>query len=675
MPSQLLDPTTVSAFDIFEVLFFLEKQLPHLPTHLPVLDAATSKAHWLARICSQQATEASIWLASALLGKKATWVTYTFDGSTVRRKDGFYTLHGTDPHGRSYLIDMLRGYNTEAHTAKWISESIFPLIEEIGLANAAAVCSDNTNVTKLARRLPQERIPGLITLWDCVHHIHNMIKDITKLPQFARVTKITKAMIAHFSKSNKSTHLIHRARTDKGEVASELQKPGTTRFGSLWSTFVSVLPYLEIIQGFVRDGSIKFKNKAAQKLFHSRSTQGTGDFLSFKNAMETYIAIIGPMIRSLWSLEAAQARGSDVFVFWHSMAATLKHLLEQPTSTSGINITLARRVTTIFNRRFKEFFQHDFYFTAFCMDPRFPNNKFLAPEPEPVAAAQQSSSRPLPVPVAVRSSIEQYKSAFDRACDALHEILNQLLEQAEKNPDNAHPALKGLDPQYVAAQWYSQMCSFWTGQYPFDRPIEDGDARHWWEILFRHPLARFLALCVLKMFSITANSMADERTNSMVTWMNSPLRRAVSPGRQRAANPTFHPTVKFRKLDSGRISAVQALDRSAMDDEAEELEEDSEDGPDGDESESESGSEEDGDDEEITPEVEMDSDDEESSRLLKFVVDRAMNLASRGLRDLLTPEQLAPEVGAGSSSGIPIPDGSKTKVSSIDWAAIRKGHL
>lgn len=86
--------------------------------------------------------------------------------------------------------------------------------------------------------------------------------------------------------------------------------------------------------------------------------------------MLQYINIVAPIIRSLWSLEAANANASDVFVFWLASAATLKDLFSRGPSKTGITTVLANQVTAIFNKRYKEFFTNEVYFTAFALDPR-----------------------------------------------------------------------------------------------------------------------------------------------------------------------------------------------------------------------------------------------------------------------------------------------------------------
>jgi len=79
---------------------------------------------------------------------------------------------------------------------------------------------------------------------------------------------------------------------------------------------------------------------------------------------------VGPLARSIWSLEAAEANAADVFIFWLAIAATLKELFS---SDSGIPESLSQKIIAIINRRYKEFIEEsptDIYFVAFFLDPR-----------------------------------------------------------------------------------------------------------------------------------------------------------------------------------------------------------------------------------------------------------------------------------------------------------------
>ena len=77
---------------------------------------------------------------------------------------------------------------------------------------------------------------------------------------------------------------------------------------------------------------------------------------------------MAPLIRSLWSLEAAHANAADVFIFWLASAATLKDLFEQDVNKTGIPRSLANEVTGIYNKHYEEFFKNDIYFVAFLLD-------------------------------------------------------------------------------------------------------------------------------------------------------------------------------------------------------------------------------------------------------------------------------------------------------------------
>ena len=90
----------------------------------------------------------------------------------------------------------------------------------------------------------------------------------------------------------------------------------------------------------------------------------------FEQMLLQYINIVAPIIRSLWSLEAARANASDVFIFWLAIAATLKDLFSKGVEKTGISSSLACEVTAVINKRYKEFFTNEVYFTAFALDPR-----------------------------------------------------------------------------------------------------------------------------------------------------------------------------------------------------------------------------------------------------------------------------------------------------------------
>ena len=97
--------------------------------------------------------------------------------------------------------------------------------------------------------------------------------------------------------------------------------------------------------------------------------RATPTYSRFEHTLLQYINIVAPIIQSLWSLEAAHANASDVFVFWLTIAATLKDLFLKGSGKTGIADSLAREVTAGFNKRYGEFFTNEVYFVAFMLDP------------------------------------------------------------------------------------------------------------------------------------------------------------------------------------------------------------------------------------------------------------------------------------------------------------------
>ena len=82
---------------------------------------------------------------------------------------------------------------------------------------------------------------------------------------------------------------------------------------------------------------------------------------------------MAPIARSIKALESRVANAADVFIFWLGIAASLRSLFSKPSQVTGITSELAGKVTTIVNRRYKEFIDNsptDVYFAAFFLDPR-----------------------------------------------------------------------------------------------------------------------------------------------------------------------------------------------------------------------------------------------------------------------------------------------------------------
>ncbi|TFK52816.1 hypothetical protein OE88DRAFT_1608814, partial [Heliocybe sulcata] len=121
----------------------------------------------------------------------------------------------------------------------------------------------------------------------------------------------------------------------------------------------------------------------------------------------------------------------------------------------------------------------------------------------------------------------------------------------------------------------AQLLVFWRNQYPFDQPLDGQDTLTWWEGLQHHPSADILAMLAIRIFSILVNSMADERTGSRMTWLNSPLRgnqqvRSLTDMimigqwygthiKDKKTKERRRPTVKFREINKDILRSIQGL--------------------------------------------------------------------------------------------------------------------
>jgi hypothetical protein len=236
------------------------------------------------------------------------------------------------------------------------------------------------------------------------------------------------------------------------------------------------------------------------------ANRASSSYNTFEQALLQYINAVAPLIRSLWSLEAAHANAADVFVFWLAVAATLKDLFAKGSDKTGIANS---QVTAIFNKRYKEFFTNDIYFSAFALDPRqfyatmsaiyytntpvtlgYPlSDYFKKPSATVIVIPAlhhrnglNPSNKPLP-----------YPSAHKRVKDFLKEMLRPEVERHEIRPI---PALQQLTPAQIVDGLRRQLDAYWRNEWPFDQQVENHDPLAWWESLRYHSHARVLSVRV-----------------------------------------------------------------------------------------------------------------------------------------------------------------------------------
>ncbi|KAJ7639585.1 hypothetical protein B0H17DRAFT_1149189 [Mycena rosella] len=335
------------------------------------------------------------------------------------------------------------------------------------------------------RRGVVNEAPAVQNLCDVVHFIQHIIGDINELPEYESMIEILKPLIRHFSKSRKSEAYLR----DSGEgLADDSDNIPVGMLGKL------VSPVMLNIQGLVLDEKFKFKSLLLHEVFGSRASLKLPTFI---RDMLSYETIVGPLARSLWSLEVTTANTSDAFVFWLAIANTLDSVSEKKEKDTGIVKRLAGRVRVVFNTRIG-----------------YPNAQFL----------RERSDIP---PNGIAEHIS-YPHAFFRVKEFLKCMLRALLQQHASHDSecHCHPILKTHLDLEIANVLRLQLEAFWLGEPPFHAPVINDDTMELWLNLERgnSPRSNVLTMLGARIFGILVNSMLDECINSNVTWYNSPLR-------------------------------------------------------------------------------------------------------------------------------------------------------
>ncbi|KAF9495619.1 hypothetical protein BDN71DRAFT_1391022, partial [Pleurotus eryngii] len=208
----------------------------------------------------------------------------------------------------------------------------------------------------------------------------------------------------------------------------------------------------------------------------------------------------------LWSLEAAHTNTSDVFVFWLAAGATLKALFNQPRIKFSITSEITQQIMALFNGCYGQFFNNDFYFTAFILNPCYRMDDFLKkPSDE-----DQTANTGAP-----------YPHAFMCVKNVLKGMLHGILQGVEDCPKQEHHWLFTiLCLREIAQALIQQLGSSWHNEPPFNTRADVENPTKWWAGLASDTNSQVLAMLATHIFNVLVNSMPDKCTNSHITWFN-----------------------------------------------------------------------------------------------------------------------------------------------------------
>ncbi|EED78338.1 predicted protein [Postia placenta Mad-698-R] len=414
--------------------------------------------------------------SNAKLLKTQRDLTLSFDGGKTWKLKGVYTIHISTPERWVFLMD-LNDASHVSHTANYIVEILQEIIAGVGAERFSGIVSDNTGNTRKAWQLIRMMFTHIFNMQDSCHEMNLALGQISELPEFKDVrtslpyyviTLVISDMRAILAFMNKSTYTMeHFNDACKSlNITIGLAAIGDTRFATLTWTAISV-----------RECLPAFRKIVAQ--------------------------LTSPYAKVIKCLKSSLSTASDVFVFWLGIIAQLHDLFIH--NRAHLEMSTISDVRAITNQRYKGMIDdgsEDIYITAFFLDPYIKaTEEHLSPShPASIHSRYHPSGYHYHSPLLTRN---EYGNLVDAKPD---EICTRMQLR--------NPRLANLTPGAALNALKSELKAYAKKRNPF----------FWWVKMQQDDDAHILGALAIKLYSVVPNSMADERTMSMITWLNSACR-------------------------------------------------------------------------------------------------------------------------------------------------------
>ncbi|KAJ7673239.1 ribonuclease H-like domain-containing protein [Mycena polygramma] len=387
-----------------------------------------------------------------------------YDGGTTRGKQSIYTFHVTTPDREVYLMkgDEASGFS---HTGEHIRTQILEVMDTIGRSHFASINCDSTGNTKLGRELGQASVPTVLIVPDPNHHLHNTVKGLCKIDYFQDAIGKMRMTISYFSHSTYSaTHL--KALRVILDINKGLETIGKTRFAT-------------------------FSDKH-----------------------------LGTIARAIKCLEGLVVTVGDIYKFYVAITAVLHDLFTE--DALSISQDVRDEVSAIVNTRYDEMIggpSGDLCLSGFFLDPehvkspllfRSTGNQLIRPTPLTTSAAGSSGMTDRDL----RDSMPSYTK------------VGALVLAKEGQASRDAPEFRFHSDASAIMDAFKAQFELYSRQHPpfsvrashLTKPLA------YWRSLAELPASSVLAFVAVKIFSILANSMPEERTVSRFTRIDTPDR-------------------------------------------------------------------------------------------------------------------------------------------------------
>ncbi|KAF8596491.1 hypothetical protein BDV93DRAFT_454747, partial [Ceratobasidium sp. AG-I] len=450
-------------------------------------------------------------------------LTISFDGGTAVRPMSFTTIHVTRPDTR--FAHLMKGIEASgvSHTGEYYFKELDKVIQEIGPLSFSGITCDSTGNTRLARELIHKCYPTIIILADPCHQLHNAIKDICNLDYFKEYRPYMSDVLSFFSKSTIAATHFHSIRKRRG-IKQSPEKPGKTRFAGWHYTSKSLRCCLPAIEELVESDVIEIKKVCTADtseilaFFKNVSTSG-----EFKKRVIQLEKLTEPFAKAIKCLESGHSNPSDVFIFYMAVMATLRQLVDNnETELSLPHDVITQAQKSACSRYYSMVLAsgQEVYLATFFLHPQYRDTSIL----------RRNNLNPLKIGTIVLrpntyeglgrdKDLHQAIPAFGKIGLFLKRVLCAELDAGTiacaKDYDSAGA---------IVEIFKTQVAAYARGEYPFEAQKTDPttfDTHKFWRKLANHPDACFIAPIAEKLLSVVPNSMAEERTVSCFSKLNS----------------------------------------------------------------------------------------------------------------------------------------------------------
>ncbi|KAG8945373.1 hypothetical protein FRC04_000823 [Tulasnella sp. 424] len=454
--------------------------------------------------------------------KKGRNHTLTFDGATTRYPQSVYTVHVTAAKSREAYLIAGNEASTASHTGEHLRDVLVPIMTRIGPTNFSAIGGDGAANVQLAKKLIVAMWNWIIKLTDPCHHMSNTGKDIGKLEYFSEAILLLRKLIKFFKKSTKASNRLSALRVKYG-IKQGLVSIGKTRFLTFYYSASSVLRCLPLIRELVSSGALDTSQDTGISWMKNRSKVH-----QFETSIIQLKTLLEPLARAVKCLESSRSTLADVYLFWLAVTATYTDLFKKNSEETGINLPdeVVHDVRRIVNGRYKEMIEDpskQVYLATFFLHPSYVRSSILTRTNRNPLSEKTIIVRPTPNERSNVHADADLRRDFPAYVKCGKFLLSTLRHEIN---GNTAPRLFGGYPttDAIVTAFRSQFATYARGNPPFVAYHGFSSPMEYWESLRRNPDAEIVAHLAIKLFSIVPNSMAEERTVSNFTKLNSPDR-------------------------------------------------------------------------------------------------------------------------------------------------------